>query len=223
MSWLIQTKSILQKDMKGEFRQKFALTTILLFSFVVIMAVSFALGGISPGAKYSAVLFWITILFSDLAGFAHIFVQEEEMGTSMALRLCANPSSIYWGKFFFNLFLGLTVTIFIIPMAAVFLNVVTNQWLAFWVFSLLGTIALVSGTTLIAAITAKAQGKGSLFTILSFPILLPVLIILIKGTESILLGNSLEVQKNELLTLISYIMLMLAVGHLLFEFVWKEG
>ena len=103
MSWLIQTKSILQKDMKGEFRQKFALTTILLFSFVVIMAVSFALGGISPGAKYSAVLFWITILFSDLAGFAHIFVQEEEMGTSMALRLCANPSSIYWGKFFFNL------------------------------------------------------------------------------------------------------------------------
>ena len=223
MSWIKQTKSVLVKDLRGEFRQKFAISTIFLFAFVVIMAVSFSLGGISPGAKYASVLFWITILFSDLAGFAHIFVQEEEMGTALALKLTSQPSSIYWGKFFFNLFLGLTVTIFLIPMAAIFLNISTTQWAAFWFFSILGTIALVAGTTLVAAITAKAQGKGALFTILSFPVLLPVLIIVINGSGAILMGNGIETQKNELLTLVSYIMLMLASGHLLFEFVWKEN
>lgn len=223
MSWINQTKSVLDKDLRGEFRQKSALTTIFLFSFVVIMAVSFSLGGISPGAKFGSVLFWITILFSDLAGFSHIFVKEEEMGTALALKLSGDPSSIFWGKYFFNLFLGITVTIFVIPMAIVFLNMLTTQWFAFWLFSLLGTIAIVSGTTLIAAITAKAQGKSSLFTILSFPVLLPVLIIVINGTEAVLLGNPLSALKNELLTLLSYIMLMLTVGHFLFEYVWKEG
>ena len=143
MSWIKQTKSVLQKDMRGEFRQKFAMTTILLFAFVVIMAVSFSLGGISPSAKYASVLFWITILFSDLAGFAHISVQEEAMGTALALKLSSPASSIYWGKFFFNLFLGMMVTIFLIPMTAIFLNISTTQWAAFWIFSIVGTIALV--------------------------------------------------------------------------------
>ena len=46
MSWIKQTKSVLVKDLRGEFRQKFAISTIFLFAFVVIMAVSFSLGGI---------------------------------------------------------------------------------------------------------------------------------------------------------------------------------
>jgi heme exporter protein B len=222
MPLLRQLLAVLSKDIRDEFRQRFAIMTIFLFAFVTIMAVSFALGGISPGPKYSAILLWVTILFSDLAGFAHIFTKEEESGSALALRLSSQPGPIFWGKFFFNLLLGLLVTLFLLPLAVIFLNVAIPDLSLFVFFSVVATIAMVSGTTIVAAISAKARGKGALFTILSFPVLLPVLILAISGSEAILLNKSAEVYKNELLTIISYIMLSLTAGHFLFAFVWKE-
>ena len=222
-AWIKQVYSILEKDIRSEFRQKYAISGILMFAFVVVIAVSFALSGIKPGPRFGAILFWITVLFADLAGFAHSFIKEEEEQTALALKLCTEPAVIFWGKMLFNVFLATVLLITIIPLSIIFLGLVTDHWLDFILFAFFASLAMTVGTTLIAAITAKASGRGPLFTILSFPVLLPVLIVAIKATYAILSGNTLLEQLNELITVISYIMLMGAIGHLLFEQVWQDA
>jgi heme exporter protein B len=220
--WIKQTLSLFVKDIRNEFRQKYVLSGILLFAFVVVMAASFALGGIDPGPRYGSVLFWIILLFADLAGFSHSFIQEEEAGTAFALKLSAKPSVIYWGKMFFNIFLATILLITIIPLSIVFLGLEIKNPVDFIFFTFFAVLAMAVGTTLIAALTAKASGKGTLFTILSFPVLLPVLMISIDTTYRLLRGILLIEQINGLYSIAAYIMLAAVAGHFLFEFIWQE-
>ena len=51
-------------------------------------------------------------------------------------------------------------------------------------------------TTLVAAMIARAHAGGVLFTVLSLPLLLPLLIFLIQGTSGAVVGNVVQVTES---------------------------
>src|SRR4030067_660893 len=91
-----------------------------------------------------------------------------------------------------------------------------------WVVLFLGSVGLASTTTIIAAIVSKTDLKGTLLTILSFPLLLPVLGISIQGTKVAVTGAPFYSGFAEVKFLFSYIVVMLTASLLLFETVWME-
>ncbi len=222
LSWATKVAAIFNKDLKSEFRTRYAFNALVMFAIVTLTAVSFTVGLFSLITKIQAALFWIVLFFSSMAGLAQTFIKEEEARTSLTLKLVAFSSEIYWGKFLYNLALLLALEILLVPLFIILINMPVLNWGLFLLILILGDIGLAASTTLIAAIVSKASVKGALFAILSFPILLPLLVVGINGTFMACEGLSLAEGWESLRILISYAVVMLVVSVLLFDFVWRE-
>jgi len=157
-----------------------------------------------------------------MSGLSHIFVREEEKHTSDTLKLVAEPTAVYLGKFLFNLILLLILEVITIPLYLAVMNFSLNGVSIFLSILLIGSIGLAAGATMIAAIISKASAKGALFTVLSFPILLPVLIAGISGTKVAVYENNIKVVSGELQMLLAYAVVIITAAILLFDFVWNE-
>ncbi|NUN71288.1 MAG: heme exporter protein CcmB, partial [Bacteroidetes bacterium] len=77
-------------------------------------------------------------------------------------------------------------------------------------------------STILAAIIAKANTKGTLFPVLAFPILLPLLLTCINATKLATEGAFLAEALQEFQILISFTVVMIATSFLVFDFVWKD-
>ena len=86
----------------------------------------------------------------------------------------------------------------------------------------LGSIGLAAASTIIAAIIARANTKGTLYPVLSFPILLPLLMTAIRTTRMASEGTSWGDAGGEFQVLISYIVVVITTSYLLFEYIWKD-
>ncbi len=221
-SWMIETFWVFQKDLKSELRTRYGLNALVMFAVITLTVVSFSVGQFFLTAKILASLFWIIIFFSAMSGLAQVFIKEEETKTVNLLKLVASNESIFLGKLCFNLILLFLLEIIIIPLFLILLNVKIRSFGLFLLVVILGTIGLVCATTIIAAIVSKARVKGALFAVLSFPILLPLLITVIQGTNLAFDGSKFSQGLNELKFLISYCGVMGVGSFLLFDYVWRE-
>ncbi len=194
---------------------------LLLFGLVTVFVVSFSLGAGSLTPGLLSAFFWVTLFFASTAGLSRSFLKEEETKTILALRLLASPPSVFWGKFFFNLVLLFFLELVLVPLFFVWLNVSGVQVTGFIVILFLGSLGLVAGTTLSAAMVAKAESKGVLFVILAFPVLAPLLIFAMAGTKAAFAGAGWEQLTNPVKALISYIVVMGAGSSILFDFIWE--
>lgn len=222
LEFLGQVMAVLEKDIRAEFRTKYALNAILLFAVTTLTVVSFAIGQFGLTPEILAALYWIIIFFSAMSGLSRAFVREEEAGTVHALRMAAEPIVVYGGKLAFNIILLGVLEVVVFPLFVVMMGLRVGNFALFFAVLVLGSLGLACLATIIAAIVAKANVKGALFTILSFPPLLPLLVTCIRGTRLALEGDSLAAGMPELRLLISYAIVMVAASVMLFDFVWSE-
>jgi len=221
-SWAAKAGWLLFKDLKSEFRTRYALNAIFMFGLTTLTVVSFSVGGISSNTRITSSLFWLVIFFSSMSGLAQVFVKEEESKTVNVLKLSASSGTVLVGKLLFNLVLLLILELVIVPLFIIWMNLsILNIWLFLSVL-LLGSLGLACATTITAAIISKSHVKGALFAVLSFPILLPLLIVGIDGTRKSLEGVDFSAGFADLRLLISYVVVMLVASILLFDFVWNE-
>jgi heme exporter protein B len=129
---------------------------------------------------------------------------------------------VFLGKFLFNLTLLTVVVTLIVPLfIAVFNFEIFNPGL-FVLDLLLGTIALSAGGTIVAALIAKASSRGALFSVLAFPVLLPVLILGITITRIAFKENQTLLFVPEIQTLFAYCVIVITVSMMLFEYIWND-
>jgi heme exporter protein B len=208
--------------MKQEFKTRYSLNAILLFAIVTLVAISFSIGTFSASDEIKCALLWIILFFSAMSGLSHIFVREEEKHTADTLKLVAEPTSIFLGKLLFNLLLLLFLELITVPLFFAVMNFKIEGTLIFLSIMVIGSIGLAAGATMIGAIISKASAKGALFTILSFPILLPVLIAGISGTKIAVYSTEIGAVSSELQMLAAYFVVVITAALLLFDFVWNE-
>jgi heme exporter protein B len=219
--WVSKALAIFAKDVRLELRSRYALNAILMFAITTLAAVSFSVGQSGLPSKLLAALFWIILFFSAMSGLAHAFVREEETGTALTLRLLADPDPIFIGKLVFNFSLLALMAAIITPLFFIFTDAGTHRPMLFLLVEALGVIGLGSATTLVAAIIAKASIKGALFAVLSFPILIPLIMVLVSATDKVLDVAGAGVW-TEIQFLIAYAGVMVTASVLLFKFVWQE-
>jgi heme exporter protein B len=86
----------------------------------------------------------------------------------------------------------------------------------------LGSIGFAASATILAAIIAKANSRGTLYPVLAFPVLIPLLMTVMNATERSLAGESLAQAAGDLQVLVGYCLIMIAGSFLLFDHVWNE-
>ncbi|MBK8945213.1 MAG: heme exporter protein CcmB [Ignavibacteriae bacterium] len=215
--------SVLKKDWESELRTRYAINALAMFILVTISVILFSIGQEKVSVHLTGGLFWVVIFFSAMSGLSRAFVSEEERGTTLTLQLIAAPSTIYFGKLFFNLVLVfiMNIAIFILYYL-LFESFVILNFLLFFVSLFFGSIGIAISSTIIAAIISKANTKGTLYPVLSFPILLPLILTLMELTKFAMDGDTIVQSYAELMVLISYDVIMITAGYMLFDFIWKD-
>lgn len=217
------TLTIFKKDLRSELRTRYALNALIMFVITTLSVILFAIGNESVSPELLSGVLWIIIFFSTMSGLSRTFVSEEERGTVMTLHLIARPLTIYFGKLLFNLILLGALNIFTVMLYLLFVTGFTvGNYYIFIITIILGTVGLASASTIIAAIIAKANTKGTLYPVLSFPILLPLLLTVINATKLSVEGAVFGEALGEFQVLISYLVVITAISYLLFEYIWKE-
>jgi len=215
--------ALFKKDFHSELRTRYAINSLAMFIIVAISVILFAVGQEKISEELAGGLFWVVIFFTAMSGLARAFVSEEERGTSLTLQLIAAPSTVFSGKLVFNIILVFCMnTVIALLYAALFESFVIKNFSLFIIAFVIGNIGLAVSSTIIAAIIAKAGAKGTLYPVLSFPILLPLILTSVQLTLFALDGTSIEDAKFELAIVVSYDVIMLTVSYMLFDFIWKD-
>ena len=219
--------AVFRKDVRSELRTRYALNALVLFAACAIVAVSIGVGPLAPSRNadlrlIQSALLWIAILFAAFTGLSRSFVHEEETRTAAALRLAAPPLAVYLGKFLFNLALLVLLDIVTVLLAIALLRLRIGNSGLFAAMVAAGSLGLVSATTLIAAIIARAGVKGALFAVLAFPLLVPLLVVAIQGTDLALAGVQWAQGLAPLQVLLAYTIALFSASLLLFAMVWES-
>ena len=213
---------ILKKDVKSEIRNRYVINSLLMFVIVTISIIKFAVGDEKISQEILSGLLWIVIFFSTISGLARVFIKEEEKETSFALKLSAESNSIFLGKFFFNLILTYCLNIVIFILFVLITNYEIGNFPAFFITLFIGNFGLVASSTIIAAIISKANSKGTLYPVLAFPILLPLLLTVIDATKLSGSGEPISGLIPDFEILIAYSVVVITASLLLFRFIWED-
>ncbi|MDA0874795.1 MAG: heme exporter protein CcmB [Bacteroidetes bacterium] len=215
--------AVLKKDLRLEWRSRYALNMLLMFVLSSLLLIAFAIGQETVGQRMQSALLWIVILFSASIGLGRSFVAEEERGTVLLLQLNVPGSQVFTGKLIFNFLLLLAVDAVSLVVFAVLLNMVIEDWGLLVLALGLGSLGLAGATTLLAAIIARASNKGPLLPVLLFPLLIPLLLSVVRASRAALDGGlGFTGATGDLQTIALFGGVVITAAVLLFDYVWMD-
>jgi heme exporter protein B len=217
--------AILWKDLRIEWRTKEMLSSFAILALLLLLTFSFAreAGAVETPARLAGVL-WVTFLFSGMLGVQRSFLLERENGClSGILASPADPGAVFLGKLAGNVvFLGLTQAT-IVPLAALFMGVwVWPALPALAVVCALGNLGFAAVATLFTAVTVRTRAREVMLPLLILPLLLPVVIVAVGATGTVLAGGGLGGARSPVMVLVAFDVIYCVAGWLCFEFVVRE-
>ena len=213
---------VFKKDFKSELRTRYVINALVMFVLVSISIIRFSLGDEKIDKEILTGLLWVVIFFTSASGLSRAFVKEEEKETSPALKLSMDYTGVFIGKAIFNFVLSFSLNILILIL---YIGVTGYEILnpgGFLLIVVLGNFGLVGASTVIAAIISKANSKGTLYPVLSFPILIPLLISVINASKLASLGVETRYFNDDIMILISYSVVVITASLMLFKFIWED-
>ena len=211
---------LLKKDFYIEFRSRASINISLAFAGITTLSVSLTSATMNLPFRVHSILIWVIIFFSAMNSLSHIFIREEEEDTSIFLSIHSEAEEIYIAKLLFNFILFIVITVVVTPLYLFFMQIWPENFIFFASSVFCGSTALSSITTTLGAIVAKTSMRSSLFTVISFPLTIPVLWISINLTASSLEGGSVDLLN--LLFLLAFSGVIVSFSYLLFKFIWME-
>jgi heme exporter protein B len=221
-----QTRYLLQKEILIEWRSKYAFNGVLLYvaSTVFVCYISFSLSaGFNDSKSYPIVwnvLFWIIMLFAAVNAIAKSFLTEGK-GRMLYYYAITDARAIILSKTIYNGMLMLLLSILTLIIYLLFFNNTIGDPLFYFIAVLLGSISFSTVFTMVSAIASKA-GSGGLMAILSFPVIIPVILVLIKLSKNAMDGIDRSFDYSHIILLGAINVIVIATSLLLFPYLWRD-
>ena len=187
---LADAATIAGKDIRVELRSKEILLTMGYFGFLVVFVFAFSFyRGDAPISGVSAGILWVSIAFAGTLGLGRIFEREREGDCIRALLLSpVSRPAIYLGKAFGVFAFMIGVEAVVVPSVVFFFNLPLEPTRLSWIVLtvLLGTLGYTIVGTLLAAMLLKARAQDVLLAVVFYPLILPVLVVGVKSTGTLL-------------------------------------
>lgn len=219
MNFLEQVRYLVYKEMLLEWRSKYAFNSILLYVVSTVFVCYQAFRSVD-GAVWNA-LFWIILLFASINAISKSFVQESR-GRQLYYYTLVSPNAVILSKIIYNIALMLVLSVIaLLTYSVIFRNPIGDPFL-YLVSVVLGSISFATVFTMISGISAKANNSGTLMAILSFPVIIPLLIVLIKLSKNAMDGLDRSVSYDEIFVLLAINAIVISVSLLLFPYIWRD-
>ncbi|MGZ4054365.1 MAG: heme exporter protein CcmB [Bacteroidia bacterium] len=214
-----QIKYLVAKEIKQEMRNKYALGGILLYVVSTVFVSYLSFKKIVNPATWNA-LFWIILLFASINAIAKSFISETK-GRLLYLYTLTSPQAVILSKIIYNSLLLIVLAGLCLAVYSLFIGNIIQDMPLFLITLLLGSFGFSSLLTMVSAIASKASNNFTLMAILSFPILIPLLIVLIKLSKNAIDGLE-HWDMNYLLVLMFLNIIIIALSYLLFRYLWRD-
>ena len=214
--------TVFKKDLRVEFRTKYALNMVAAFIVASLFLILFTLKAQELGPTPKSGLIWIVVLFASLTVLGRSFILETDRGTFQTLQIYADPSSVYLGKFLYNLSFSWLIYALSFGLYGFLIKWSIVSYPAFLYIMIFGTMGLSSVCTLIAAIVSQADRQGAIFSVLSIPLFVPFILLLSRLTKRAFVDGLDQWWNSEIAALVGFVGVTSIAGWLLFDFIWEE-
>jgi heme exporter protein B len=215
--------ALMRKEFLLEWRQRYALNGMLLYIvgsvFVCYLSFNARSGQLTPIVWNT--LFWIILLFSAINAIAKSFVQERA-GRQLYYYTLASPQQIILAKIAYNTILMLVLALLGFGVYAFVLGNPVEDIGLYLVSLVLGAVGFSSSLTLVSGIASKAENPATLMAVLSFPIILPLLLMLLEISKNAMDGLDRSVSWDEAGIVLAIDAIVLTLSWLLFPFLWRS-
>lgn len=219
MNLFKETAFLLRKEFKLEWRQKYAISGILLYVLSTVFIVYISFQRVSP--QLWNVLFWIIMLFASINAVVKSFVQESGHRQLYYYQL-ANPIAILLSKMLYNASLLLLLGLLTFAALSFIAGNPVEEAGIFALALFLGSLGFSITFTFVSAIAAKADNSSTLMAILSFPVVIPILLLLVNLSAhaiGLLQGTMIS---RDIMLLASVDLILVALGLVLFPYLWRD-
>jgi heme exporter protein B len=214
-----EVRALILKDITLEWRQRYAFSGIMLYLVVTIFLVYISFIEMDPVVWVT--MFWIILLFTAVNAVAKSFMQESS-GRQLYYYSIAHPRAVILAKLIYNSGMMLLLA----TMGMVLYTMVNRSPISqipyFVMVVLLGSVSFGLAFTMMSAIASKANQSVALMAILSLPFIIPVLLLLIKLTQTALLNHVEFFPLQDFVLLFSLDVIMVVMAVLLFPYLWRE-
>lgn len=212
--------NLIKKEFVLEFRQKSTLASIFVYIIATVFISALSFKKILQPAVWNA-LFWVIFMFITVNISTKSFIQETK-GKGLYNYLYYNPRHFILGKIIYNMMLMATLSILTFFFYSWFVGSMVQDMLMFLLALLFSSTAFSGVLSLMSAIASKANNNMSLMAILSFPVLMPLILVSIKLSKHAVDGLSWSVSYKYLIILLMLNFVVIALATLLFNYLWRE-
>lgn len=219
MNWIQQTIQLFLKEVRLELRQKYAISGILLYVLSTVFIVYLAVVRIEPPTWN--MLFWIVVLFASVNAVAKSFVHESS-ARGLYYYVLAEPSSVITAKIIYNTLLLMLLSLLSLAAFSVVADNPIKETASFFLILFLGSMGFSVTMTFISAIATKTNNSATIMTILTFPVIVPILMLLMKLSAAAIgllpsVGNI-----KEIMMLLAIDTIAISLVLILFPYLWRE-
>ncbi len=214
-----EVRALILKDITLEWRQRYAFSGIMLYLAVTIFLVYISFIEMEPVVWVT--LFWIILLFTAVNAVAKSFMQESS-GRQLYYYSIAHPRAVVLAKLIYNSGMMLLLATIGMLLYTMVNKSPVSQISYFVLVVLLGSVSFGLAFTMMSAIASKANQSVALMAILSLPFIIPVLLLLIKLTQTALLNHVEFFPLQDFVLLFSLDVIMVVMAVLLFPYLWRE-
>lgn len=210
---------LIKKEFTLEWRNKYAISGIFMYLLSIIFIVFFAFENVQ--AAIWVILFWIIILFTAINAVAKSFLSESPE-RNLYFYTLSSPENIILSKLIYNICLMLFLSLLAISFYALSAGFPVKDNSSFFICLLLGSVSFALIFSMMSAIASKANNSATLMAILSFPIMIPVLKILLRISIHTITENNLSANLQDIFYLLALNVFIFALALILFPYLWRD-
>lgn len=215
------TYDLIKKEFVLEFRQKSSIGGVLVYVVGTIFVSALCLKGRLDKPTWNA-LFWIISLFTSVTISGRSFLKETG-GQALFNYLYYSPQQFILSKVIYNMVFMLCLSLVTFLFYGFFIRNEVENLPLFLLVLVLASTGLAGVLSLMSAIAAKAQGSFALMSILSFPVLMPLILVVIRLSRQAVDGLEwAAISFDFMIILVALNVLTVALSFLLFPYLWKE-
>lgn len=213
--------SLIKKEFLLEFRQKTTLGGVLVYVVGTVFVSALCFKGKLDKPTWNA-LFWIITLFTSVTISGKSFMKETG-GQALFNFLHYSPQHFIISKVLYNMVFMLCLSFITFFFYAFFIkNEVENLGL-FFIVLVLASTGLAGVLSLMSAIASKASGNFAIMSILSFPVIMPLILVIIRLSKQAVDGIEWAGVGFDFIVILAALnVLTIALSFLLFPYLWRD-
>lgn len=221
MTIFSQIFTLLRKEVLLELRQKNAIFSLILYivGTVFLCYMAFHLKTQHLNSITWNTLFWIILLFVSINTIGKSFITENS-SRHYYYYYTISPIAFVFSKMIYNVLLMAVMSFVTYGFMSTVLHVDIGDKPLFMLNLFFGAIGFSCVLTMVSAIAGQTANP-ILMAIMSFPVILPLLLILIKVSSAAIDGLSRTVIMDDLMALAGINVIVVVVTYILYPYLWR--